>query len=98
MVCGDLRIFFEENLASFYACCDGGASAPPAAFAERCQNRISLCFSLVDSVLEFLIGDVSAAESGSESDPLWSLLPATALLAIQKVPFVTREFYMFYKV
>jgi hypothetical protein len=89
MVCGDLRIFFEENLSVFYASCPGEKeegestviSTVDVDYTDRYQNRISMCFSILDTVLELLIGDLS---DPSEQEPLWSTLPATALISIQK--------------
>lgn len=81
IVCGDIRIFFEEHLSFYYAACQG-TDRLSTYLPERHQSRIASCFSIIDSMLYFLIGDVGA-DDGTE--PLWGGLPSSALLAIQKV-------------
>ena len=91
IACGDLKIFFEENLSVYYAACSGGV-IPAEETSVRYQHRVAACFSILDSVLKFLIGD--AADGDDETESAWGCLPASSLLSIQKVYHIIPVFFM----
>lgn len=90
MVCGELRIYFEENLCIIFAACESTQHnlALVEESNQRYEQRVSVCFSIVDSMLTLLIGDMSsdpADENVPAPGAIWSKLPATSLMSIQKV-------------
>lgn len=94
VVCGEVRILYEELLALLAATVPASSEAQSAASAsmpedrrpgsiERCEQLSTACFAIVDAVIAALIGRPEDEEAGV--DPAWAALPPQMLLQIQKV-------------
>jgi hypothetical protein len=95
LVCGEVRILYEELLgllAATMASSESGATVSTAEerrgrSLERCEQLSTACFSIIDCIISALIGSPEDVQrQGQEEEgPAWASLPSAMLLQIQKV-------------
>jgi hypothetical protein len=96
LVCGEVRILYEELLGLLAATLPSSESGAKGSMAEerkassleRCEQLSTACFSIVDFVIAALIGNPEPQQSLGEEEaeePMWASLPPAMLLQMQKV-------------